>query len=197
MALIPPSPTRIAVPTFSERFARGLKASMAPRVEFNPAPPPSLSTGVKGEREVKRRATSFATVSGGSGHVADEVIVDDVLQPDAPFEADPYESSRYIDGDVRAVSSRAIVFDSDGALIDWPWESGSARHTGGKRRRHRLDRIVQQACSPPPPMARWAPTPPEFGSGVPSAQLRARPRRGRWTATPCRSTPSSRRSFSS
>ena len=117
---------------------------MAPRVEFNPAPPPSLSTGVKGEREVKRRATSFATVSGGSGHVADEVIVDDVLQPDAPFEADPYESSRYIDGDVRAVSSRAIVFDSDGALIDWPWESGSARHTGGKRRRHRLDRIVQQ-----------------------------------------------------
>ena len=71
-----------------------------------------------------------------------DTSVADVLMHDAPFTADPYESSKYIDGDVQAVSARALVYDAEGTVVDWPWESAPPRHTGGKRRRHRIDNVV-------------------------------------------------------
>jgi hypothetical protein len=38
-----------------------------------------------------------------------------------------------------------IISDETGRVIDWPWETGTTgigRHTGGKRRRHRLDTVI-------------------------------------------------------
>ena len=88
------------------------------------------------------RAFEATVLAGELNDARPDTSVADVLMPDAPFTADPYESSKYIDGDVQAVSARALVYDAEGTVVDWPWESAPPRHTGGKRRRHRIDNVV-------------------------------------------------------
>ena len=41
-------------------------------------------------------------------------------------------------------SQGKCLLDETGRVVDWPWESPKQRHTGGKRRRHRLDALIMQ-----------------------------------------------------
>ena len=68
----------------------------------------------------------------------EEEGVDDVLRPDV-FEAEEPDSTAFIETGLR----RLIVSDETGTVVDWPWETGpTGRCSGGKRRRHRLDRVI-------------------------------------------------------
>ena len=111
------------------------------------APPPSLLSGRRGEHEVASRTSSTSLAHALEDAWDAHVTVKDVLLPDEPFVADdPYPSTRELAPDVIGISRMGIVTDPDGRVIDWPWETGptGARHTGGKRRVHRLDSVVQR-----------------------------------------------------
>ena len=112
-----------------------------------PAPPPSLHTGRWGDHEVASRTSSVSLSHALDDAWDTHVEVKDVLLPDDPFVVDePYPSTRALASDVTGVSQMGIISDPDGRIIDWPWETGptGAKHSGGKRRAHRLDRVVQR-----------------------------------------------------
>ena len=105
-------------------------------------PPPSVRGGRRGAVEVQQREESIRAMS--ELNALEHLTITDVLNPDPPFETDEYESSKDIDTGITGVSEM-LVYDETGAPIDWPWETGetSRRHTGGKRRRHRLDGVIK------------------------------------------------------
>ena len=100
-----------------------------------------MRAGRDGLREAESRVKSVRSAASVAGGVeADEVP--DVLVPDK-FELDELEpdSTRFLETGLRAL----IVSDETGKVADWPWETGPTadeRHTGGRRRRHRLDATI-------------------------------------------------------
>ena len=105
-------------------------------------PPPSLRGGRRGEHEAQQRERSVRSAVTELDAL-EGLTIEDVLNPDPPFESDPYPSSQELASDVTGVTHGA-VYDSTGEPIDWPWEErlvGSRPHTGGKRRRHRVWRL--------------------------------------------------------
>ena len=129
----------------SSSIADAVRGSRAQAVKFEPEPPqPSLRSGRRGEHEVQRRARSVSEAALCDD--LEHVQIEDVLVPDPPFEVDPYPSSSFLASDVTGVTCGA-VYDSDGKLVTWPWETGPCvpeRHTGGKRRLHRLDGVIRR-----------------------------------------------------
>ena len=109
-------------------------------------PPPSVRGGRSGEHEVQQRERSvrFAVTELNA---LEGLVIEDVLNPDPPFESDPYPSTQELASDVTGVTHGA-VFDSTGEPVEWPWEqqlAGPQPHAGSKRRRRvdRLDEVIR------------------------------------------------------
>ena len=101
-------------------------------------PPVSMRKGLTAERDLLQREASLRDRSVAF----DDSDVPDVLLPDA---CDAEDASATTDEWLATGVRELIISDETGRIIDWPWETGAtgdARHTGGKRRRHRLDRVI-------------------------------------------------------
>ena len=97
---------------------------------------PTIAHGARGAREATRRVQSVTSLAE---ELADASI-EDVLKPDV-FTVDDTGSSAWLE---ECTGLSDIVRDETGRVIDWPWESPKQQHTGGKRRRHRLDALIMQ-----------------------------------------------------
>ena len=99
---------------------------------------PTIAHGARGAREEARRAQSVTALAEELA----AVDIEDVLKPDV-FTVDDRDtgSSAWLE---ECTGLSDIVRDEAGTVVDWPWESPKQRHTGGKRRRHRLDAIIMQ-----------------------------------------------------
>ena len=104
-----------------------------------------MRSGRAGEREIAARTKSLqeAPQIARLCEELEDTGITDVLNPDSPFEADPYESTAYIDSSVNGLHG-PIIYDETGTVVSWPWETGPTRCTGGKRRRHRLDGVIRR-----------------------------------------------------
>lgn len=97
-----------------------------------------MATGRGAERELEQRTLSISrAAASGSGLGSEEIP--DVLLPDKYEVEMESGSDAFLETGIRAL----MISDETGKLVDWPWETGpTGRHTGGKRRRHRLDDTI-------------------------------------------------------
>lgn len=116
----------------------GIRAARHVACDSRPRPAISMRTGAAAERDQLQRE---AALRERSVRFEDESYdVPDVLVPDS-FEAENLGSDAWLERGMREL----IISDETGRIVDWPWETGATgeRHTGGKRRRHRLDRVIE------------------------------------------------------
>ena len=86
----------------------------------------TMRSGAAGAREQLQREASLRLSKHRVSFNLEHEPVDDVLTPDT-FEAEEPESTAFIETGLR----RLIVSDETGTVIDWPWETGPTRVTGG------------------------------------------------------------------
>ena len=96
---------------------------------------PSIRGTERAEREEQQRRRSVGQLQ--EQRLAEHDEIQDVLVPDVYTAEDPDE---WLESG--AGLSKLYISDENGNVVDWPWEQPQRRHTGGKRRRHRLDGII-------------------------------------------------------
>ena len=98
------------------------------------------------ERSMAQAAVQHATAGDPVDRLLD-IDLNDVVQPDVftvEDEDDIKSTPLLLQHANRLDQVSQRVYDQHGEPILWPWESSSQRCTGGKRRRHRLDGVIQK-----------------------------------------------------